>query len=347
MSTTISYPLTVPTKSTAPIRPVFIPGIGCPSQCIYCNQRLQTGSTTRSLSAIYSRLAEDLALAKGKNQEPFELAFYGGTFTQIPPYWRMKFLELSFYYQQEGLISSVRCSTRPDSCCGSDLEKLAKLGIQTVEIGVQTFCSRVLTACKRGYEPDIIYQAQKAVKNAGLKLGIQLLPGLPGHSPHTWLRDVRQTCTLWPDFVRIYPCLVLKGTQLHSLYTQGLFVPWTLDQTVRALARGVLRFWNFGIPVIRIGLHPEPSLLTALIAGPWHSALGSLVRSRVVLSVLKMLALHLPSGPKSLQCPASFQGDLWGYRGHNRTPLQNLGLTAERVVYGNFNRLELRSLSSA
>jgi histone acetyltransferase (RNA polymerase elongator complex component) len=347
MSATISYPLTLPGKATGPIRPVFIPGIGCPSQCIYCNQRLQTGTTTHSLSAIYSRLAANLALARQENQQPFELAFYGGTFTQIPSYWRMKFLELSSHYQQKGLISSVRCSTRPDSCCDSELEKLAKLGLQTVEIGAQTFCSRVLAACNRGYEPNVIFKAQKAVKNAGLKLGIQLLPGLPGHSPAIWLRDVRQTCNLWPDFVRIYPCLVLKDTQLHSLYSRGLFVPWTLDQTVRALARGVLRFWNSNIPVIRMGLHPEPSMLTALITGPWHAALGSLVRSRVVLAILQMLALHLPRGPKSLSCPASFQGDLWGYRGHNHTPLQDLGLAPERVVYGNFNRLELRSLSPA
>jgi histone acetyltransferase (RNA polymerase elongator complex component) len=214
-----------------------------------------------------------------------------------------------------------------------------------VEIGAQTFCSKVLTTCHRGYEPEVISKAKDAVRNAGLGLGIQLLPGLPGHSPDKWLRDVRQTCSLLPDFVRIYPCLVLKDTLLHNLYCRGLFIPWTLEQTVHALARGVLRFWTSRIPVIRMGLHPEPSLLTALIAGPWHSALGSLVRSRVVLAVIKMLALHLPRGPKAMLCPTSLQGDLWGYKGQNRSTLQNLGLSAERIAYKNFNRLELKSLS--
>ena len=333
MPQTISFPAPIPSKPRVPIHPVFLPGMGCPTRCIYCQQRVQTGSTLHRVDTIYNQMAQDLKEASRAGCNPFELAFFGGTFTALPHQWTLKFLELANRYKRQGLILSIRCSTRPDCCSGSDLQQLAQCGLDTVELGVQSFCPHVLNACNRGHGPETIEEACAAIKAAGMGLGIQLLPGLPGHDLPTWLMDVRHTCRLDPNFVRIYPCVVLTGTPLHRLYLQGKFTPWTLEQTVYALARGFVRLWIAGIPIIRMGLHPEPDLLPTVAAGPWHPCLGSLVRSKVLRALLKTLCLRLSPGPKTLCCPRALQGDLWGFRGKNRTYLKNLGLTPKDTTY--------------
>ena len=344
MQSRISSPAPMPARTTRPVRPVFLPGIGCPTRCIYCNQREQTGSSTRSLARIHAKLARELQDSWRENRPPFELAFFGGTFTQLPTDWQFKFLELCSRYKHKGLISRVRCSTRPDSCSQHLLQQLADAGLNTVEIGAQTFNSQVLQTCNRGYGPEAIFEAKNNVRRSGLQLGIQLLPGLPGHDLRTWLLDIRQTCSLQPDFARIYPCLVLKGTPLHDMYQNSLFQPWSLQQTISGLSRAFLRFWMSGIVVVRMGLHPEPSLKAATVAGPWHSSLGSLVRSRVLFTIIKMLALQLPRGPKTLFCPKQLQGELWGHKGKNKASLERLGVTSDRIVYTNSQHLELVSM---
>ncbi len=333
MPQTKSFPAPVPSRPSLPIRPVFLPGIGCPTRCIYCQQRAQTGSTLQAVDQIYTQLAQDLEQASKAGCRPFELAFFGGTFTALPHQWPLKFLELASIYKRQGIVLSVRCSTRPDCCSGSDLRELAQCGLDTVELGVQSFCPQVLHFCNRGHGPETIEEACAEVQTAGMGLGLQLLPGLPGHDLRTWLMDVRRTCRIQPNFARIYPCVVLKGTPLHRMYLRGEFTPWTLEQTVYALARGFVRLWAVGIPVIRMGLHPEPDLLPTVAAGPWHPCLGSLVRSKVMRALLKTLCLRLPPGPKTLSCPRSLQGDLWGYRGRNRIYLENIGITPKNSNY--------------
>ncbi|MFP4034736.1 MAG: elongator complex protein 3 [Desulfovermiculus sp.] len=341
MSELVSMPAPVPYRPPNPIWPIFLPGMGCPTRCIYCDQKQQTGIAPQSLARIYAGLARDLDLAWQENRQPFEMAFFGGTFTSLPRFWRLKLIELVSGYKRKGLVTRIRCSTRPDCCSAPVLSELAERGLDTVELGAQSFCSHVLHTANRGYAPQIIHTACDLVRAKGLNLGIQLLPGLPGHDTRKWLHDVRQTCSLKPDFVRIYPCLVLTGTPLYLLYEQGRFKPWSLSQTVLALARGFLRFWSHGIPVIRMGLPPESDLLQAIAAGPWHPALGSLVRSKVLLALIKHLSLSLPPGPKSLLCPRSLQGDLWGHKGTNREPLLKLNLTPGRVTYHDHARIEL------
>ena len=333
-------------RGKAPIWPVFLPQIGCPTRCIYCNQSQQTGSSVRSLHRIYASLVQDLEKAWQTQSRPFELAFFGGSFTALPKAWQKKLLDLATRYKQNGLITSVRCSTRPDCCSWTDLAALARHGLDIIELGVQTFCPLVLQICNRGYGPEIIESATEGVRRAGMGLGMQLLPGLPEHDHRKWLLDVQRTCDIKPDFVRIYPCLVLAGTPLHQMYQQGQFVPWSLGQTVQALSRGYLRLWSAGIPIIRMGLHPEPDMMQALVDGPWHPALGSLVRGKVIFALIQSLCLHMPPGSKSLICPKALQGDLWGYRGAHRSRLHRLGFTAQHISYDHSSRLEVTSLEN-
>jgi histone acetyltransferase (RNA polymerase elongator complex component) len=113
--------------------------------------------------------------------------------------------------------------------------------------------------------------------------------GLPGDSEEIFQQSVTDTLQFEPDFVRIYPALVVRGTILYEMYTKGEYIPWNLDRTVNALKRAVKRFEDVGIPVIRLGLHPEPSLLATIVDGPHHPALRSLVESRICFDAMSDL----------------------------------------------------------
>ncbi len=144
------------------------------------------------------------------------MAFYGGTFTGLPLIWIERFLEFALPFKEQGLISRIRCSTRPDYISSEILSKIKRLGIDTVEVGIQSFDNNILKASGRGYSKDIAKYACSLIKGFDLKLGIQLLPGLPGFNSKTWMEDINQTIKLGPDMVRIYPCVVLKGTVLEK-----------------------------------------------------------------------------------------------------------------------------------
>ena len=111
---------------------------------------------------------------------------------------------------------------------------------------------------------------------------MQLLPGMPGHQPEDFLTDVRRALALGADMLRFYPCLVLAGTELARRWQQGLYTPWPLPLTLSLLARGWLDARRAGVPVIRMGLAPEPGMEAALLAGPVDRSLGGRVLGRAL-----------------------------------------------------------------
>jgi histone acetyltransferase (RNA polymerase elongator complex component) len=113
--------------------------------------------------------------------------------------------------------------------------------------------------------------------------------GLPGDSEEIFQQTISDVLRFKPDFVRIYPVLVVRGTDLHEMYEKGDYIPWSLDRTVNALKVALKRFEESEIPVIRLGLHPEPSLLANFVAGPYHPSLRSLVDSRICFDSLSDL----------------------------------------------------------
>lgn len=333
MQAEISFPPFEPRKAHSRIRPIFLPFHGCPGKCIYCAQNLQSGTRPASLEVLYSRLKESFQQAADRQAAPFEAAFYGGTFTCIPPPWPQRFIALAQEFRERGLISRIRCSTRPDALEERKLLELKALGLECIELGIQTFSDRVLSLSRRGYTGRQAVKGCELVLEKGLELGIQLLPGLPGHEPGIWLEDIRRTIARQPALVRIYPCLVLKGTPLHRRWSSGGYRPWTLQETRQALNRGVFRLYRAGIPAARIGLAPEPGLLENMCAGPWHPALGSVIKSRVLFAVLLFKAAKLGPGPKRLFCPQKHQGQLFGHQGQNLNRLQRIGIQPADIRY--------------
>jgi len=113
--------------------------------------------------------------------------------------------------------------------------------------------------------------------------------GLPGESTSKALAGARRLASLQPDFVRIYPTLVIKGSGLAGLYAQGKYTPLTLQRAVVLSARIREIFAAHNIPVVRTGLQPSPGLEEGVLAGPYHPAFGELVLSDILLRKARRL----------------------------------------------------------
>jgi histone acetyltransferase (RNA polymerase elongator complex component) len=320
------------------IQPVFLPFHGCPSRCIFCAQTLQTGRETRSVDCILRRLRQELDLALEKGAPPRELAFYGGTFTALRPEDQQACLNLAAAYREKGLVSGIRCSTRPDAVSRAALRRLKEAGLGRVELGVQSFTDAALSAAKRGYDGRRAREACLMVQEAGLSLGVQLMPGLispsGAMSAEEFLLDAVQAASLSPATARLYPCLVIEGTELAALWRQGRYAPWSLDESLPALAKALLLLWRAGVRVIRLGVATEPGLEPGVLAGPRHPALGNMARALALLLFIKEQCERNPgSGRRRLSVPKRFQGELWGHARALAAGYAALGLFPENVRY--------------
>jgi histone acetyltransferase (RNA polymerase elongator complex component) len=323
------FSLPEPPQTKLRLLPVFLPFAGCPSRCVFCDQHAQTGLDGVNLEGALKDLRERL----GRETGPYGLGFFGGTFTGLSPVWQDRFLELAAGFAgQHGLVH-VRVSTRPDRIDPQTLARLRVKGVDMVELGVQSFASDVLAASGRGYDGALAAEACAMVRESGLELGVQLLPGLPGHDARLWREDVRQTLALAPDVVRIYPCVVVRGTGLADMYQRGDYVPWTLDEAVGECGRAVLEFWKRGVRVIRLGLAGEPGLLESLLAGPWHPAFGNMVRSMALRLFLEERLAGHHGRVKRIFLPRRCGGELWGHGRASAPALARLGIVRENVNF--------------
>ncbi|WP_461664091.1 radical SAM protein [Humidesulfovibrio sp.] len=247
-----------------------------------------------------------------------ELAFYGGTFTALPRPWPRRFMELAGRFLASGRLTRIRCSTRPDAVDPARLAELKDLGLSLVELGVQSFDDAALWASQRGYDGQTARRACRAVGEAGLSLGIQLMPGLPGHTPAAFQADVAQAAAFAPELARLYPCLVLAGTPLAESWRTGAYAPWSLDTTVEQLALALPVLWAAGVPTARMGLAEQQGL--TVLAGPRHPALGQMARSVALLALVRQRSAELaqadgpPEIPTILALPRRLQGEALGHK---------------------------------
>ncbi len=267
--------------------PIFIPHMGCPHCCVFCNQwKISSAEKKPNPDKIKNTI--ELYLSRiSFSVEKVELAFFGGSFTAIPFEEQEFFLSAVKPYMDKGVINSIRLSTRPDYIDRKRLDLLAAYGVSTVELGVQSFSNEVLKLSERGHGAEDVYKAIELLKLYGFRTGIQLMPGLPGDSFSASIDSASSASALAPDDVRIYPAVVLKGTGLARMYREGKFSPLTVDEAVEVSAAMYKIFMEKEINVIRIGLHPLDFHEETVIAGPYHPALGFLVKSRYKRDILE------------------------------------------------------------
>ena len=336
----LSFSHPEPERDKKTIVPFFIPFLGCPGKCVYCAQNLQTGTKIKTIEETFEDFKKLLSALKNRTK-PVELAFYGGTFTGLSKKWIEKFLNLALPLKQQGIISRIRCSTRPDYVDHEILATIKKLGIDLVEFGIQSFDNFILRVSGRGYNQETALKACYLTKETGLDLGIQLLPGLPGFTSEIWMNDIKQTIKLEPAMVRIYPCIVLKGTVLEKKFLKKDYVPLDLHGSIKLIARGVVRLWRNNIPVIRIGLHNEVSLEKNVVAGPWSAAYGSMVRSYILYEIIFTYFILTNRSIKKIYIPKKYQGELFGYKKMYKDKYKKMGLNPENIILQDTTRFKI------
>lgn len=335
-----------PRKARRVIVPLFLPFQGCPSRCLFCAQEIQTGSRPPSGAAEIKRMLKNCAAAlesraKSGRGAP-ELAFYGGTFTAFQEdIWRLC-LDFARSLLADGLISSFRCSTRPDSVGPERLHELAEAGCRLVELGIQSFNGDALKKSGRAYGENDCLEACEKIAAAGIALGVQLMPGMPGSTAEVFLSDVQSALEKKPELLRFYPCLVLEGSALAEMWRAGHFRPWELAPTVGALARGWLLAAERNVPVIRMGLAPQAGLEESVLAGPRHPSLGEKVLAQSILMAVEKALARLPrKGSVQIQAPLACQGAFWGWRGELRGAWRAIGVDRENVKFWRENVLRV------
>lgn len=268
--------------------PIFIPHRGCPHQCLFCNQQAIAGKGTTDVVDRDGIMVEiDTWLARSPGREDVQVAFYGGSFTCLPQAEQARLLTVVQPYLGDGRVTSVRLSTRPDCVSADNSRFLAEFGVKTVELGVQSLDDRVLHQAQRGHSGDDSRRAMHILRQAGLQVGVQLLPGLPGETTRSFLLGVREVADFRPDLVRLYPAVVVENSALAELYRQGGYRPLTLNRAVGLVRRARELFDAAHVPVVRMGLQPSDSLDKEVIAGPYHPAFGELVNSRLWFKQLR------------------------------------------------------------
>ncbi len=263
--------------------PIFVPHEGCPFDCVFCNQRKITGSDTSVKKADISEIIENHLKTLPKNERYVEAAFFGGSFTGISAKKQCEFLEEAYRYVQDGKIDGIRLSTRPDYISEEILDRLEKYGVTTIELGVQSMNDEVLTASNRGHTAKTVENAVKLIKKYPFRLGLQMMTGLPRDDFQKSILTADKIIALKPDFVRIYPTLVLKDTALERLFKCGKYVPQTVEEAVKLCKSLLLKFRENNIDVIRIALVTTDEICKngSVVEGPFHSAFGELVESEI------------------------------------------------------------------
>ena len=274
--------------------PVFVPHLGCPNDCVFCNQRRISGRQQAATPETVKQAVEAIPeLMTG--DIPVQLAFYGGSFTAIPVGEQNALLAAAGPFLARCKNASLRVSTRPDCIDGPTLERLFSYGVKTVELGAQSMCRDVLEASQRGHTPEDTVSASHAIRQAGMELILQMMTGLPEDTPEKSVYTAEKLIELCPDGVRVYPTVVIRDTQLYEMWRRGEYREHTVDEAAAVCARLHERFEQAKIPIIRMGINPTEALTGGdAAAGAYHPAFGELVLSKVYLN--RALALLGPLG---------------------------------------------------
>jgi len=279
--------------------PIFIPHRGCPHHCLFCNQQSITGqdsSFPQLKMEIRNTVEKWMERSPGRSE--VQVAFYGGSFTCLAREEQVELLSAVRPFIDSERVGSIRLSTRPDCIDPEICRLLQSSGVKTVELGVQSLSDRVLNKSRRGHTVSQSRDALKMLQEAGIQVGVQLMVGLPSENTLSFLHGIDKTIQLQPDFVRLYPVLVVKNSGLEYSYNRGEYQPLSLNKAIALTAKAYSRLSGAAIPVIRMGLQPSKSLEQSIIAGPYHPSFGELVKSRIWFSGIRKQLATLRYGEK-------------------------------------------------
>ncbi|MDO9592483.1 MAG: radical SAM protein [Erysipelotrichaceae bacterium] len=315
------------------IIPIFIPHLGCPQICVFCNQHAITGFEQSVTQVQKARRVIETYLEGSQKKDRIEIAFYGGSFTALSMPLQLQYLEMGSHYIKTGRVDALRLSTRPDAIDPVHLKRLKACGVELIELGAQSFDDRVLSMSERGHSAEAIRKASGMIHEAKMALGLQLMVGLPGDTPESDEAGVMESLRLNAQTLRIYPTLVLKGTALAELFRKGVYKPLTLVEAVARVAtmtdlletENLKREESARVKLIRVGLQESENLRDpeAVLAGPHHPAFRSLVDSERFRRKMEACQEKGCWRDKNLEIHLH-PSDLGSFAGHKRSNLHYL-----------------------
>lgn len=319
------------------IIPIFLHHLGCPHRCIFCNQVPITGTSPRTEPPPKEAVTAEINtwLERFSSAHPLrkvQVAFYGGSFTGLPLERQIQYLKAVQPFIKSGQINEIRLSTRPDYISSSTPKFLRDFGVTIIELGVQSMSQKVLDQSLRGHSVTQIEQAITTLKRAGISTGAQVMLGLPGETTVTTMAGVKRLAQLQPDFVRIYPTLVIKGSGLERVYHNGGYIPLSLNKAVALTTRITHIFAKNRINIIRTGLQPNAELEANLIAGPYHPAFGELVKSRLLFKKARHQLRTHQGFPCKVIVALQDRSLLTGNKQKNLLRLKRLGLLDHATI---------------
>ncbi len=145
--------------------------------------------------------------------------------------------------QKNNEKAKLRCvalcvETRPDYCGKKEIDEMLKLGVTRVELGLQSVYNDILEKMERGHSVACSIKAAQLLKDSFLKVGFHIMPGLPGSTAEKdvqMFKEIFSNQDFMPDALKIYPCMVLKGTKLYEMWKKKEYSPLTTDEAVKII----------------------------------------------------------------------------------------------------------------
>lgn len=314
------------------IIPIFVPHLGCPNDCTFCNQKKISGQTKKVTKQDVRNTIEYYLKNFKKDDNYIEVAFFGGSFTGIDPKIQEELLSVAYEYIKNKKIDSIRLSTRPDYIDKETLKRLKKYGVKTIELGVQSTNDYILKKCRRGHTFEDVKNASKLIRRFGFTLGHQMMVGLPESTRQDEIKTAKDLIKLKPKIIRIYPVLVISGTQLEEDYKNGDYEPLNVEQAVEISKELLVLFASKHINVIRIGLQNTSEITdpnnpnSQVVAGPYHPAFRQLVESALWYDAISEKIKKVNINIKDVQIDANPYdiNNIIGHKRCNVTKIDNL-----------------------
>ncbi len=305
---------------------IFIPHIGCPHLCSFCDQKSISGAVKAPSASEVRDVLNEQAEHLLKNNISAEIAFFGGSFTAIERGYMESLLDAAkSAVDKFPAYTGIRCSTRPDCISEEIIDILKRYGVTAVELGAQSMNDEVLKANERGHTADDVRNASNLIKSSGIELGLQMMTGLYRDTPENCLYTADEFIKLSPKTVRIYPTVILKNTKLGKLFESGEFKSFSFEETVELCAKLLRKFTEKGFRVIRLGLHASADVERDMLGGTYHPALREIVESRIFLEDLQMRLFDMEKGKYTVYTDPKNISKAVGQKKSNINALAELG----------------------
>ena len=305
--------------------PIFIPHLGCPHDCVFCNQKKISGHGKFDPNTVIPEI--EAALSTMRTGEMPEIAFFGGSFTGIDRELMISLLDIAEGYVRGGRVSGIRMSTRPDYISEEILDVLSNYTVSAIELGLQSFDERVLALSERGHTPEQSVNACRAIVRRGIPLVGQMMIGLPGSDVYAERKTAEMIVSLGCVAARVYPTVVFRNTRLCAMAEDGEYLPIT-DEDAIVRTKEVLKILiPAGITLLRIGLCSNEDIRDpeTVHSGAAHPAIGELCIGEYYYEIIRESLLRVTEcrDVLSVFVPQSDVGKAVGQRRRNSSRLYN------------------------